>query len=105
MSQRLMEAMREQEEGSREVLTAIRDINTVTHQVKDGSAEMLRGGENVALEMSKLDKLTRIINDSMNEMAAGASEINNAASEVNEIAQKNKSCIENLSLEVKNFKV
>ena len=105
MSHRVMEAMREQEEGSREVLTAIRDINTVTHQVKDGSAEMLRGGENVALEMSKLDKLTRIINDSMNEMAAGASEINNAASEVNEIAQKNKSCIENLSLEVKTFKV
>ena len=105
MSHRVMEAMREQEEGSREVLTAIRDINTVTHQVKDGSAEMLRGGENVALEMSKLDKLTRIINDSMNEMAAGASEINNAASEVNEIAQKNKSCIENLSSEVKNFKV
>ena len=73
--------------------------------MKDGSAEMLRGGENVALEMSKLDKLTRIINDSMNEMAAGASEINNAASEVNEIAQKNKSCIENLSSEVKTFKV
>ena len=105
MSHRVMEAMREQEEGSREVLTAIRDINNVTHQVKDGSAEMLRGGKNVACEMNKLDKLTRMISDSMNEMASGAAEINNAANEVNEITQKNKSCIENLSSEVKNFKV
>ena len=105
MSQRLMEAMREQENGSREVLAAIRDINTVTNQVNDGSAEMLRGGENVAQEMQKLDELTRIISDSMNEMASGAVQIRNAVTEVNEITQKNKQSIENLSNEVKKFKV
>ena len=105
MSQRLMEAMREQENGSREVLTAIRDINTVTNQVNDGSAEMLRGGENVAQEMQKLDELTRVISDSMNEMASGAVQISNAVTEVNEITQKNKRSIENLSNEVKKFKV
>ena len=105
MSQRLMEAMREQENGSREVLTAIRDINTVTNQVNDGSAEMLKGGENVAQEMQKLDELTRVISDSMNEMASGAVQIRNAVTEVNEITQKNKHSIENLSNEVKKFKV
>jgi len=105
MSQRLMEAMREQENGSREVLTAIRDINTVTNQVNDGSAEMLKGGENVAQEMQKLDELTRVISDSMNEMASGAVQISNAVTEVNEITQKNKASIENLSNEVKKFKV
>jgi len=105
MSQRLMEAMREQENGSREVLTAIRDINTVTNQVNDGSAEMLRGGENVAQEMQKLDELTRVISDSMNEMASGAVQIRNAVTEVNEITQKNKVSIENLSAEVGKFKV
>ena len=105
MSQRLMEAMREQENGSREVLAAIRDINTVTNQVNDGSAEMLRGGENVAQEMQKLDELTRVISDSMNEMSSGAVQIRNAVTEVNEITQKNKVSIENLSNEVKKFKV
>ena len=105
MSQRLMDAMREQENGSREVLTAIRDINTVTNQVNDGSAEMLRGGENVAQEMQKLDELTRVISDSMNEMASGAVQIRNAVTEVNEITQKNKVSIENLSAEVGKFKV
>nr|WP_314781524.1 methyl-accepting chemotaxis protein [uncultured Treponema sp.] len=105
MSQNLMEAMREQENGSKEVLSAIRDINTVTNQVNDGSAEMLRGGENVAQEMQKLDELTRVITDSMNEMASGAVQISNAVQEVNAISQKNKQSIENLSAEVGKFKV
>ncbi|EFW38158.1 methyl-accepting chemotaxis protein [Treponema phagedenis] len=98
-------AMREQENGSREVLSAIKNINSVTSEVKDDSEEMLRGGEQIAEEMRKLDNLTRIITDSMNEMAAGAVQMNNAVAEVNEITQKNKRAIENLSAEVGKFKI
>ena len=105
MSNRLTEAMREQENGSREVLTAIKSINTVTIEVQAGSEEMLKGGEGVAQEMRKLDDLTRIITDSMNEMASGAVQINNAVQEVSEITQKNKQSIEALASEVSKFKV
>ena len=65
----------------------------------------LRGGEEAAIEMNKLDGLTRIITDSMNEMAASAVQINNAVQEVNEITQKNKRSIEGLAMEVGKFKV
>ena len=105
MSDRLTEAMHEQENGSREVLGAIKNINTVTVEVQAGSEEMLKGGEGVAEEMLKLDDLTRMITDSMNEMAAGAVQINNAVQEVNAITQKNKTNIENLAAEVGKFKV
>ena len=105
MSDSLTEAMHEQENGSKEVLSAIRDINMVTNQVNDGSAEMLRGGENVAQKMQKLDELTRVITDSMNEMASGVVQISNAVQDVNEITQKNKASIDNLAKEVKKFKV
>ena len=105
MSARLTEAMREQENGSREVLTAIKSINTVTVEVQAGSEEMLKGGEGVAEEMQKLDGLTRVITDSMNEMASGAVQINNAVQEVSEITQRNKRSIENLAEEVGKFKV
>jgi len=105
MSDRLTEAMREQENGSREVLTAIKNINMVTVEVSEGSAEMLKGGEGVAEEMHKLNDLTRIITDSMNEMATGAVQINNAVQEVNEITQKNKQSIQSLVEEVNKFKV
>ena len=89
MSAQLTESMREQENGSREVLTAIKSINAVTIEVQAGSEEILKGGEGVAEEMQKLDSLTRIITDSMNEMASGAVQINNAVQEVSEITQKN----------------
>ena len=105
MSDRLTEAMHEQENGSKEVLGAIKNINTVTVEVQAGSEEMLKGGEGVAEEMLKLDNLTRMITDNMNEMAAGAVQINNAIQEVNAITQKNKTNIENLAAEVGKFKV
>ena len=105
MSHRLTEAMREQENGSREVLSAIKDINMVTSEVQEGSAEMLKGSEGVAREMEKLDGLTRVITDSMNEMAAGATQIRNAVQEVAEIANKNKMSIQGLVSEVGKFKV
>ena len=105
MSNMLTHAMHEQENGSKEVLAAIKNINMVTTEVQAGSEEMLKGGESVAGEMRKLDDLTRIITDGMNEMAAGATQINNAVQEVNDITQQNKRSIENLTEEVGKFKV
>ena len=105
MSAELTAAMREQENGRREVLAAIKNINSVTVEVKNGSEEMLIGGKGVASEMQKLDSLTAVIKDSMNEMSAGVSQINNAVNEVNELAMKNKQSIEGLAGEVGKFKV
>ena len=87
------------------MLAAIKSINTVTMEVQAGSEEMLRGGESVAEEMRKLDDLTRVITDSMNEMASGAVQINNAVQEVNRITQENKTSIQKLADEVDKFKV
>ena len=105
MSAELTAAMREQENGSREVLAAIKNISSVTVEVKSGSEEMLVGGKGVANEMRKLDQLTAVIKDSMNEMAAGVQQINNAVQEVNDLARKNKDSIEGLAEEVGKFKV
>lgn len=55
--------------------------------------------------MRKLDDLTRVITDGMNEMSAGAVQINNAVQEVNVITQKNKNSIKSVTEEVKKFKV
>ena len=66
---------------------------------------MLKGGKEMAKEMNKLDDLTRVITDSMNEMAAGATQINNAIQEVSQITEKNRQSIGNLADEVKKFKV
>jgi len=105
MSGSLTEAMREQANGSREVLSAIRDINLVTTEVQEGSNEMLHGGESVAAEMKKLDELTQIITESMNGMVSSAVQISNAMQEVSEITQRNKTSIQSLTAEVAKFKI
>ena len=105
MSTRLTESMRQQENGSKEVLEAIKDINAITDKVQLGSEEMLRGGEQVAEEMHKLDELTHAITASMNEMATGSVQINNTVQEISAISLKNKQSIENLVAEVSKFKV
>ena len=105
MSAEITAAMKEQENGSREVLTAIKNISSITVEVKNGSEEMLVGGKGVADEMRKLDDLTTVTKDSMNEMAAGVQQINNAVHEVKDLAIKNKNSIDVLTNEVNKFKV
>ena len=105
MSNLLKAAMKEQEHGSKEILSAIKNINIVTTEVQAGSEEMLKGGEGAAHEMHTLDELTRMITNSMNEMASGAVQINNAVQEVNTMTQKNRESIARLANEVGKFKV
>ena len=105
MSAELTSAMQEQENGSREVLAAIREISVITGEVKKGSAEIVLGGKGVSDEMAKLDSLSLTIKESMNEMSSGVNLINNAVQEVNEMSQKNKSSIDTLAVEVQKFKV
>ena len=66
---------------------------------------MLKGGEGVAEEMHKLNNITRIITDSMNEMASMAVQISSSVEEVNDMTQKNRQSIKNLASEVSKFKV
>ena len=105
MSNSLTLAMNEQRTGSKEVLAAIKDINSVTIQVGAASEEMLSGSKNMADEMTNLDNLTKLITNSMNEVAAGVVQIDKAVQDVNGITQKNKQNIENLTGEINKFKI
>ncbi len=101
----IMKIAETRKEQSEQLLSLVENVDGISNEVKDGSAEMLKGGEQVAEEMRKLDELTRIITDSMNEMASGATQINNAVQEVNDLTQQNKESIKNLSEEVGKFRV
>ncbi len=90
---------------SKNLLGFIKSVNSMTSEVKDGSSEMLKGGKQIAEEMRKLDKITKIITNSMNEMSVSAIQINNTVQEVNELTQKNEENIKNLSEEVNKFRV
>ncbi len=101
----IMRIAQTRKEQSDQLITLLESVDSITNEVKDGSAEMLRGGKQVANEMQKLDELTRTITDSMNEMATGTAEINNAVQEVNEMSNNNQMSIRSLAEEVNKFKV
>lgn len=105
MSTQMTEAMKEQENGSLEVLSAVKDIDAITMEVRDDSVRMLEGSREITKEIEVLNNLTRVITDSMNEMASGAEQINNSVQEVDNLTQKNKQSIDALMEEVKKFKV
>lgn len=98
-------AIQEQNSGSKEVLEAIKQINTVTMEVKEGSDEMLEGSVTVAQEMEHLNQLTNNITSSMNEMAAGTAQVNKTVQDVMALTLENKESIRNLSDEIRVFKV
>ena len=103
--QEIVQSMQEQEKGGQEVLIAIRDINTITEEVRDGSTELLTGGEQIALEMKRLEEQTYEITSSMNEMSAGSEQINQAVIEVRELTHQNNDNIQNVADVLEKFKV
>ncbi|MBP3709695.1 MAG: HAMP domain-containing protein [Treponema sp.] len=105
MSTQITESMKEQEHGSFEVLSAVKDIDVITVEVKNDSSQILQSSREIAKEMETLNALTRVITDSMNEMSNGVTQINNSVQMVNDLTQKNKQSIDMLSNEIKKFKV
>ena len=101
----ILASMREQENANRDILEAVKAINTATETVQSGSADMLRGGERTLAEIRRLDDFVNTVTASMNEMSDNAGQINSAVQEVSAITQKNKRSIDNLAGEVAKFKV
>jgi len=101
----IRDAMEEQREGSKQVLSASGLVSEITWQVKDGSVEMLEGSKGVIKESKNLEKATREITDGMNEMATGAEQVNRAVSAAKELSGRTQENISLLALAVSRFKV
>jgi len=98
-------AMEEQNQGSKQILQAIGQVNDITREVKNSSTIMLEGSNEVIRESKNLEKVTQEITGGMNEMAAGAEQINTAVNQVNDLCNKNQEHISLLVKEVSKFKV
>jgi methyl-accepting chemotaxis protein len=98
-------AMDEQNEGSKQILEVISEVNTITHEVSSEAAEMFEGSSQVIKEAHNLETVTQEITNGMNEMVAGASQVNTAVTQVNDLSGKNKENIDVLLKEVSRFMV
>jgi len=101
----ILDAMEEQNKGSKNILEAVGNLNEITRKVKTESTEILDGSREVIKESRNLDQVTREISGGIKEMATGAEQVNIAVNKINEISAKNRENIELLVREVSLFKV
>lgn len=98
-------AMEEQGAGSRQILEAVTQLNSVTGLVRKTSSEMTEESKDVLGQSSDLKKITMEVASSMDEMTQSAEEISSAVTRVQEITRENKENIDALSADISKFKV
>jgi methyl-accepting chemotaxis protein len=98
-------AMEEQEVGSRDILEAVTQLNTVTSEVKSASAEMTKESGDLVTESERLKEVTAEVAGGMDRMDTGVEQINTAVHRVNEISVETKDNIGTLNDEIGKFKV
>ena len=98
-------AMEEQEAGSRQILEAVGELNSITGLVKSASADMAAESKEVIAQSGSLRQISSEVSGGMDEMAIGAEQINSAVIKVNGISIKNKEDISSLMEGVGKFKV
>ena len=101
----IAQAMQEQAGGSEQVLVAMKEIKNTTAGVKQSSEEMLGGSRKIVSEMESIHNVSAAITGAMEEMAAGTGKITSAINAVTEDSNKNKTEIETLLGQIKQFKL
>ena len=98
-------AMDEQSTGSQQILNVIRDINTLTGDVKSAIIEMNKDGQAVLVEMEKLAGVSVEISSNMDKISSEISEITDSVSDVNDQTQRNRDSIIHVYNEINKFKI
>jgi methyl-accepting chemotaxis protein len=97
-------AMAEQHQGSRQLLEAVEELRSITDMVKRESAGIAEESREIGVKSAALERISAEVFHGMDEMAAGAGEINTAVVRVNEISGANRDSITALSNEIAKFK-
>jgi len=98
-------AMAEQREGSRQILEALRDMNTAAEAVRYKAKAMTKDAESARDGMKMLLETTMTIRGSMDEMGAGAQQINKAAQSVSGLAEATRESIRKMDEVIGKFVV
>ncbi|MGP1576563.1 MAG: methyl-accepting chemotaxis protein [Treponema sp.] len=89
----IMNAMREQNEGSTQVLTAMQEITQITAEVKSNSEKMLLSNTEISNGMKGLAESAQSVNTDMQNITSGTDKINEAVNNVIKMTEANKQSV------------
>ena len=98
-------AMDEQNEGSKQILDALKMMNDSTQEVRSASDEMQEGNKLILSEVQQLQNVTISMKSSMDEMAVGAQKINETGAVLTEVSDRMKDSIIKIGKQIDEFKV
>ncbi|MBQ6565426.1 MAG: methyl-accepting chemotaxis protein [Treponema sp.] len=101
----VMNAMKEQNEGSTQILDAMKNIDNSTVSVKQGATEMLAGGKKISTEMERISQTAETITNSMEEMSEGVTQITEAVANVTKSSEENNEAAKQLEEVIRKFKL
>ncbi len=97
-------AMQEQSSGSAQVLDSLVGINADAQKVRESATLMQQGSGVILEEMKNLLRLSTELENGMNEMAAGTSEIQRSATDTASLAVESRESVGRLKSGVDRFK-
>jgi len=103
--QEIRMAMKEQTEGSRQVLEALDDIQNITVQIRDGSLEMNQGASMILKEMIRLEDVSRKVQQSTQDIARSSDTIGQTIEEILGVTAQNSEVVKSLNAITGRFKL
>jgi methyl-accepting chemotaxis protein len=103
--QEITNAMQEQNQGSRQILEALGQINSITTHVKDSSYQITEGSRNISAEMHNLAGVSEQLSESMHLIEEGTARIQAATDTLESVERKNAGQIAVLAEIVGKFKL
>ncbi|MBP7495762.1 MAG: MCP four helix bundle domain-containing protein [Spirochaetales bacterium] len=98
-------SMVEQSTGSREILSALSNINDITAHVREASGEMEKGSSAVVEEVEDLIRQTDLVRISVEQIAQGAGAIQSAVGAVQDLSNRTSDLIREVHEETGVFKL
>ncbi len=95
--QEIRMAMKEQTQGSQQVLEALDDIQNITVQIRDGSLEMNQGAAMILKEMARLEDISLKVQRSTQDIARSSETIGLTIEEIQGVTERNKEVVGSLN--------
>ena len=99
----ITQSMAEQNEGSKQVLDSLHEIQDVTSHVKTGSSAMKENAESVEQKIKQLKAIADDLHVRSDEMTQNVEVISKSIESVSDLAQKNKQLGDSLSDKTRGF--
>lgn len=98
-------AMHEQEEGSKQIISALKHMNISTTNVSNASIEMSEGTSRIIDEVNALKFTSQTMKEAMDEMYSNAKLIDTTGRNLSTLSEKVSGSIEEIGTQVDQFKI